>query len=160
MFLHLLTINFFNLVIIVNFIPSHLAFIIFTVVILLLCCLHFYFCLLHFKFYFNTYFRPMIVFIILSSNFSFIVLPSNFNLFFYRYLIYLTLLMLAADIHPNPGPIRALYMNIRGLKANLREVSVASSSYDLIFCSETLVSNYRHVSELLIPNFNLINFYF
>ncbi len=64
---------------------------------------------------------------------------------------------LSGDIHPNPGPrnhcCKALYINIRGLKANLQDVAVASSKYDIIFCSETLVSSFRHVSELLIPSF-------
>ena len=30
---------------------------------------------------------------------------------------------------------------------------MASSQYDILFCSETLVSDIRHVSELLVPGF-------
>ena len=30
---------------------------------------------------------------------------------------------------------------------------MASSQYDMLFCSETLVSEMRHVSELLVPEF-------
>ena len=30
---------------------------------------------------------------------------------------------------------------------------VASSQYDILLCSETLVSDLRHVSELLVPEF-------
>ena len=69
------------------------------------------------------------------------------------------LLLLSGDIESNPGPrnnqqsIRFLYTNIRGLKSNLLELSIASKDYDILLCSETLVSNYRHSSELLIQNF-------
>ena len=36
---------------------------------------------------------------------------------------------------------------------NLSDVTVASSQYDLLLCSETLVSDRRHMSELLVPGF-------
>ena len=79
------------------------------------------------------------------------------NLFFLRYLLGI-ILLLAGDIESNPGPNRnkfcnLLYCNIRGLYGNLNELSVASAKYDIICCSETLVSDRRHVSELLLPNF-------
>ena len=32
-------------------------------------------------------------------------------------------------------------------------MTVASSQYDLLLCSETLVSDWRHISELLVPSF-------
>ena len=74
---------------------------------------------------------------------------------FYKFYFFI-ILRRSGDVHPNPGPqfFRGLYCNIRGLKANLNDLSVASSKFDLLFCSETLVSEYRHVSELLIPNFS------
>ena len=31
------------------------------------------------------------------------------------------------------------------------DLVVASSQYDILLCSETLVSDLRHVSELLVP---------
>ena len=34
---------------------------------------------------------------------------------------------------------------------NLSDLTVASFQYDILFCSETLVSDMRHVSELLVP---------
>ena len=34
---------------------------------------------------------------------------------------------------------------------NLSDLTVASSQYDILLCSETLVSDLRHVSELLVP---------
>ena len=70
---------------------------------------------------------------------------------------YLTLI-LAGNIHQNPGPhdqfCRVLYSNIRGLNKNLHELSILSTDYDIICCAETLVSDMRHVSEILIPGFS------
>ena len=42
---------------------------------------------------------------------------------------------------------------MRGLAGNLSDLTVASSQYDILLCSETLVSDIRHVSELLVPGF-------
>ena len=60
----------------------------------------------------------------------------------------------------NPGqrrPVstvcRLLCSNARGLAGNLSDLIVASSRYDLLLCSETLVSDMLHVSELLVPGF-------
>ena len=35
----------------------------------------------------------------------------------------------------------------------ISDLTVASSQYDLLLCSETLVSDMHHVSELLVPGF-------
>ena len=35
----------------------------------------------------------------------------------------------------------------------LSDLTVASSQYDMLLCSETMVSDMRHVSEVLIPGF-------
>ena len=40
-----------------------------------------------------------------------------------------------------------------GLAGKFSDLTVASSRYDILFCSETLVSDMRHVSELLVPGF-------
>ena len=40
-----------------------------------------------------------------------------------------------------------------GLSKNMSNVTVDSSQYDLLLCSETLVSDNRHISELLVPGF-------
>ena len=40
-----------------------------------------------------------------------------------------------------------------GLSGNLSDLAVASSQCDILLCSETLVSDLRHVSELLVPGF-------
>ena len=60
----------------------------------------------------------------------------------------------------NPGPVTGrnrqcyvLYSNIRGLYGNLHDLIVASKGFDILFCSKTLVSNFRHISELAIPSF-------
>ena len=43
--------------------------------------------------------------------------------------------------------------NVRGLAGNLSDLTVASSQYDILLCSETFVSDIRHVSEVLVPSF-------
>ena len=54
---------------------------------------------------------------------------------------------------PVPAVCRILCSNVRGLTGNLSVLDMASSQYDILFYSETLVSDVRHVSELLIPGF-------
>ena len=54
---------------------------------------------------------------------------------------------------PVPADCRILCSNVRGLAGNLNDLTVSSSQYDILFCSETLVSDMRHVSELLVPSF-------
>ena len=43
--------------------------------------------------------------------------------------------------------------NVRGLAQNLSDLTVDSSQYDTLLCSETLVEDMRQVSELLVPGF-------
>ena len=64
------------------------------------------------------------------------------------------------DVETNPGPrrlvpavCRILCSNARSLAGNLSDLTVASSQYDIQLCLETLVSDMRHVSELLVPGF-------
>ena len=64
------------------------------------------------------------------------------------------------NVETNPGPrrpvaasCRILCSNVRGLSGNLSDLAVASSQYDIQLCSETLGSDLRHVSELLVPGF-------
>ena len=64
------------------------------------------------------------------------------------------------DVETNPGlrhPVstvcRLLCSNVRGLAGNLSDLTVASSRYDILYCSETLVSDMLHVSELLVSEF-------
>ena len=40
-----------------------------------------------------------------------------------------------------------------GLSRNLSDLAMASSQYGILLCSETLVSDLHHVSELLVPGF-------
>ena len=76
----------------------------------------------------------------------------------FLYLICLRLRFL--DVETNPGPrrpvptvCRLLCSNVRGLAGNLSDLTVASSRYDVLLCSETLVSDMHHVLELLVPGF-------
>ena len=48
---------------------------------------------------------------------------------------------------------RLLCSNVRGLAGNLSDLTVESSQYDILLCSETFVSDSCHVSELLLPGF-------
>ena len=80
------------------------------------------------------------------------------------YLIFYACLWLQfLDVETNPGPhcsvpavCRIFCSNVRGLARNLSDMTVASSQYDILFCSETLVSDMHHVSELLVPGFGHI----
>ena len=89
--------------------------------------------------------------------FSFVIVFACMYDFSYLCLLILTL---SGDVETNPGPrpaqrrqCRILYSNVRGLHANLKDLSVASKQFDILLCSETLVSDMRHVSEILIPGF-------
>ena len=64
------------------------------------------------------------------------------------------------DVETNPGPrrpvpavCRILCSNVRGLAGNLSDLTVSSSQYDILLCSETFVSDMRHVSKVLVPGF-------
>ena len=52
---------------------------------------------------------------------------------------------------PVPAVCRMLCSNVLGLAGNLSDLTVASYQHDILFCSETLVSDMRHMSELLVP---------
>ena len=54
---------------------------------------------------------------------------------------------------PVPAVCRILYSNVRGQAGNLSDLTVASPQYDILLCSETLVSDMRQVSEMLVPGF-------
>ena len=64
------------------------------------------------------------------------------------------------DVELNPSPrvsvprkCRYLYANINGLSANINDLSVASSRFDIVMCAETLVSARKHAAELIIKGF-------
>ena len=79
----------------------------------------------------------------------------------FLYLIFygcLRLRFLDVETHPGqrrpaPDVCRILCSNVRGLAGNLSDLTVASSQYAILLCSETLVSDMRHVSEVLVPSF-------
>ena len=66
----------------------------------------------------------------------------------FLYLIFYGCLRLRfLDVETNPGPrhpvpavCRILCSNVRGLAGNLSDLTVASSQYDILLCSEALVS--------------------
>ena len=64
------------------------------------------------------------------------------------------------DVETNPGPRRPVpdvcrirCSNVRSLAGNLSDLTVASSQYDILLYSETLVSDMRHMSKVLVPGF-------
>ena len=79
----------------------------------------------------------------------------------FLYLIFYGCLRLRfLDVETNPGPrrpvpavCRILSSTVRGLAGNLSDLTVASSQYDILLCSEPLVPDMRHVSEVLVPGF-------
>ena len=79
----------------------------------------------------------------------------------FLYLIFYACLRLRfLDVETNPGPqrpvpadCRLLCSDVRGLVGDLSDLTVALSRYDILLCSETLVSDMRHVSELLVPGY-------
>ena len=54
---------------------------------------------------------------------------------------------------PVPTVCRLLCSNVWGLARNLGDLTVASYQYDILLCSETLVSDSRHLSVLLVSGF-------
>ena len=59
-----------------------------------------------------------------------------------------------------PGPLNAknwqcclLYLNVQEFHGNLHELTVASKRFDILLCSETLVSSIKHYVKLFIPGF-------
>ena len=77
---------------------------------------------------------------------------------------YLVLLVRSGDIECNPGPIKhnfkMFYCNVRGLKANLDDLSVASANFDMICCTETLVfvldiSRRHSFPNLTVPSYSV-----
>ena len=54
---------------------------------------------------------------------------------------------------PVPAVCRILARNVRGLARNISDLTVASFQYDILLCSETVVSDMRHVLEVLVPGF-------
>ena len=54
---------------------------------------------------------------------------------------------------PDPAVRRILCSNVQDLSRNLTDLTMASSQFDILLCSETLVSDMRQVSLLLVPGF-------
>ena len=54
---------------------------------------------------------------------------------------------------PVPAVFRILCSNVQSLAGNHSDLTVTSSQYVILLCSETLVSDMRHLSEILVPGF-------
>ena len=103
-------------------------------------------------------YSSLILFSVLISE---SLLPFSVTFISFLYLIFYGRLRLRfLDVETNPGPhrpvpavCRILCSNVRGLAGNLSDLTVASSQYGILLCSETLVSYTRHVSEVLVHSF-------
>ena len=89
-----------------------------------------------------------------------IVLKTSNTSWVFSLIFYGCLRLQFLDVETNPGPhrpvpavSRILCSNAQGLAGNLSDLTVASSQYDILLCSETLASDMRHVSEVLVPSF-------
>ena len=97
---------------------------------------------------------------LLPSSFVYCIVNIKEFMDFLYLIFYGCLRLRFLDVDTNPGPrrpvpdvCRILCSNVRGLARNLSDLTVASSQYDILLCSETLVSDMRHVSEVLVPGF-------
>ena len=63
------------------------------------------------------------------------------------------------DVEINPGPravpqcCRVMFSNINGLHGNRDELAIAATKFDVVACTETMVTGRRHVSQLPLPGF-------
>ena len=79
---------------------------------------------------------------------------------YFQYLTFYACLRLRfLDVETNPGPrrpvpivCRLLCSNVQGLAGNLSDLTMASFRFDILLCSETLVSDMCHVSEMLVSD--------
>ena len=83
------------------------------------------------------------------------------NLFYLSYRLRL-LLIVCGDIKSNPGRgshtrVRVIDSKICDRHANLDELAVAGSGYDILVCAKSKVSGRRRLSELCIPGFGCPN---
>ena len=76
-----------------------------------------------------------------------------FSVLFCNQLYGLQVSIISFTRRPAPAVCKILCSNVVGLSRNLSDLTVASSQFDILLCSETFVSNMRHVSELLVPGF-------
>ena len=54
---------------------------------------------------------------------------------------------------PVPNVCTILCSNVRGQAGNHSDLTVDLSHYNILLCSETLVTNMRHVSKIRVPGF-------
>ena len=86
---------------------------------------------------------------------AFVYCIVNIKLFmdFLYQILYACLRFRFLDVETNPGPRRPVTDICRILFSNVRGLAGALSQYNILLCSETLVSDMRYVSEILVPGF-------
>ena len=114
---------------------------------------------LSFKFIFLVL-RSVVIIIFLFLDFIVMFVCLQFinivYLFLCCYLFYCFLRTYKLIVAPitNQINVESSIINIRGLYNNIKDLKIACYKYDIILCSEILVSNRCHISEISIPGFN------
>lgn len=67
-------------------------------------------------------------------------------------------IILLWEVESNPNPYNSKYCNlcfnnICGLYRNLIEIAIILTKFNIICCTETLITDMSDTSELLLPNF-------
>ena len=96
----------------------------------------------------------------ITPSFVYYIVNIKFFMDFMYLIFYGCLRLRFLEMETNPGPrrpvpavCRILCSNVLGLAGNDSGLTVASSQYDILLCSESLVSDMSHVSEILVPGF-------
>ena len=103
--------------------------------------------------------------VVVDSSFYFDVISPIvmlYSIYAVGLFLFSLLLILSGDIELNPGPAthfhkkkcHVLYSNIRGLRSNFLDLQSQARNYDILFLSETLVSDNKSKEEFLIPGFS------
>ena len=89
-----------------------------------------------------------------ASSFMYCIVNNKQFMEFLYLIFYACLRLQFLDEETNPSPWRPAPVVCRILCSNMHDQTMASFQYDILFSSEILVSDTRHVSELLVPGFS------
>ena len=88
----------------------------------------------------------------LPPYFVYCIVNIKYFMYFLYRILYACLKLRFLDVETNPGPwlpvpavCRILCSNVRGLAGNLSDLTVASSQYDILLCSETGLRYASHI---------------
>ena len=78
------------------------------------------------------------------------ILSAKYGILFNQIYIYVYIYIYAEYLLRLRSNLTKMSRESLCLAGNLSDLTVASSQYDILLCSETLVSDMRHMSELLV----------